>query len=446
MAPRRARALPRARAPLHDGGRLSFLSDTFGPAGDAPLWKRTLGALWFAQFLTMLGMSMFLPFLPLHLRTLGVTGKGELETMSGLIYAAPFFSATLATPIWGYFGDRHGQKLMVMRASLGLGLIVAAMGFATSASQLLILRVIQGAISGFIAAAIALVATTAPRERLGYALGFLQTAIPSGTIIGPLVGGTLSDLIGPRSIFFVTAGLNLCAGAVVWVMVREAERKRPEGGIEQIVENYRFVFGTPQLRLLFFVLLLSQFALMSLVPIMALFIEELGAHGRLIATTTGAVLAVTGVANIVASPRWGRRSDRCGYKPTLKRALWGAGLFALPQGLAFAPWHLFLMRIPYGLMIGGIVPSVHAMIGLRAPENRRAGTMGVTSTALMLGNMLGPLVGGAMAGVFGLRTVFFVSSAVFFLILFALWPRIEEPARGVPVERPAEPIPAPGVS
>jgi DHA1 family multidrug resistance protein-like MFS transporter len=72
--------------------------------------------------------------------------------------------------------------------------------------------------------------------------------------------------------------------------------------------------------------------------------------------------------------------------------------------------------------------------------------MGVTSTALMLGNMLGPLVGGAMAGVFGLRTVFFVSSAVFFLILFALWPRIEEPARGVPVERPAEPIPAPGVS
>lgn len=387
----------------------------------------------------MLGMSMFLPFLPLYLRSLGVTGKGELETMSGLVYAAPFFAATIATPIWGYFGDRYGQKLMVMRASLGLALVVAIMGFATSASQLLLLRVVQGAISGFIAAAIALVATTAPRERLGYALGSLQTSIPSGTIIGPLIGGTLSDLIGPRNIFFVTAGLNACAGIVVWMMVREGARKPHEGGAEQIVENYRFVFGSPQLRILFLVLLLSQFALMSIVPIMALFVEELGAHGRLVATTTGVILAITGIANIVASPRWGRRSDRCGYKPSLRRALLGAGIFALPQGLAFAPWHLFLLRIPYGLMIGGIVPSVHAMIGLRAPENRRAGTLGVTSTALMLGNMLGPLAGGALAGVFGFRTVFFVSSAVFFVILFGLWPRLEEPARGAPLPEPAPP-------
>lgn len=399
-----------------------------GP-GAAP-WRRTLGALWLAQFLTMLGMSMFLPFLPLYLRSLGVTGKGELETMSGLLYAAPFFAAVIATPVWGYFGDRHGRKLMVMRASFGLAIITAVMGFATSPSQLLILRILQGAISGFIAAAVALVVTTAPREKMGYALGSLQTAIPSGTIIGPLVGGALSDLIGMKYIFFVTSGFNLLAGVVVWLLVREAEKPKPEGGIEQIVENYRFVFGTPQIRILFFVLLLSQFALMSLVPIMALFVEELGAHGRLIATTTGAILAVTGVANIIASPRWGRRSDRCGYRATLKRALFGAGIFAVPQGLALASWQLFVLRIPYGLMIGGIIPSVHAMIGLRAPENRRAGTMGVTSTALMLGNMLGPLVGGALAGVFGLRAVFFLSGAVFFVVLLALWPRIEEPERG----------------
>ncbi len=397
---------------------------------DAAPWRRTLGALWLAQFLTMLGMSMFLPFLPLYLRSLGVTGKGELETMSGLLYAAPFFAATIATPIWGYFGDRHGRKLMVMRAALGLALITAVMGFATSPSQLLLLRILQGAVSGFIAAAVALVVSTAPREKMGYALGSLQTAIPSGVIIGPLVGGALSDLIGMRYVFFITSGFNLLAAAVVWLAVREAERPKPEGGIEQIVENYRFVFGTPQIRLLFFILLLAQFALMSLLPIMALFVEELGAHGRVVATTTGAILAITGVANIIASPRWGRRSDQAGYRATLKHALLGAGLFAVPQGLAMAPWHLFVLRIPYGLMIGGIIPSVHAMIGLRAPENRRAGTMGVTSTALMLGNMLGPLVGGVVAGVFGLRAVFFVSGAVLFFILFGLWPRIEEPEHG----------------
>jgi DHA1 family multidrug resistance protein-like MFS transporter len=376
-----------------------------------------------------MGMSMFHPFLPLYLRSLGVTGKGELETMSGLIYAAPFFSAVIATPIWGYFGDRNGRKLMVMRASFGLAIATAIMGFATSASQLLLLRVLQGAISGFLAAAVALMASAAPRERLGYALGTLQTSVPSGTILGPMIGGALSDLIGARNIFFVTAGFNFMAGLAVFWLVREARRPQPTGGFERIVENYRFVFGTPQLRLLFFVLLAGQFALMSLIPIMALYVEELGTHGRLVATLTGAIIGATGIANLIAAPRWGRRSDKHGYRPTLKMALLGAGLFAIPQGLVGAPWHLLLLRIPYGLMIGGIVPSVNAMIGLRAPEDRRAGTLGVTSTAMMLGNMAGPLLGGTVAGVFGLRAVFIVSGIVLFAIYWTLWPRLQEPDR-----------------
>src|SRR5881628_302571 len=69
-------------------------------------------ALWVAEFFTMLGISMFLPFLPLYLRQLGVTEPGKLEVMSGLIFAAPFFAATVATPVWGFLGDRHGRKLM----------------------------------------------------------------------------------------------------------------------------------------------------------------------------------------------------------------------------------------------------------------------------------------------------------------------------------------------
>jgi len=375
----------------------------------------------------MMGMSMFLPFLPLYLRQLGVTEPGTLEMMSGLLFAAPFFAATIATPVWGFLGDRHGRKLMVVRASLGLTIAVALMGFATTVPQLFFLRLLQGAVSGFVAAAIALMATSAPRDRMGYALGTLQTAIPSGTILGPLVGGLLADQIGARHVFFVTAGMTLTGAIVVMLLVREGARSRSTEGFGRILENYHLVFGDLQLRTLFLILFACQFALMSLVPVMALFVESLGAHGRLLATTTGAVFAVTGLANLIAAPRWGRRSDRGGYRPTLKAALLGAGAFALPQGLVFAPWQLFLLRIPYGLFIGGVVPSVHAMISLRAPADRRAGTLGVTSTALMLGNLVGPLLGGAVAGAFGLRSVFFLSGAVFLLILFRFLPRLEEP-------------------
>ena len=397
-----------------------------------PAWRRTLFALWLAEFFTMLGISMFLPFLPLYLRQLGVTEPGRLETMSGLVFAAPFFSAIVATPIWGFLGDRHGRKLMVVRAALGLTVASALMGFATSVGQLLFLRLFQGAVSGFIAAALALMASAAPRDRMGYALGTLQTAIPSGTIVGPLLGGFLADRIGARNVFFVTAALTLVAALVALWLVREAERPRAAGGLGRILENYRLVFGTPQLRLCFLVLFGCQFALMALLPVMALFVEELGAHGALLATTTGGVIAVTGLANVVAAPRWGRRSDRCGYTPTLKRALLGSALFALPQGLVGATWQLFLLRIPYGIFVGGVVPSVHAMVGLRAPADRRAGIMGVTSTALMVGNLLGPLSGGAMAAAFGLRSVFFLATGALVVVLALLFPRIREPERSAP--------------
>lgn len=384
----------------------------------------------------MLGISMFLPFLPVYLRELGVTEPGKLESMSGLIFAAPFLSATVATPVWGFLGDRHGRKLMVVRAALGLTVATTLMGLATTVGQLFFLRVLQGVISGFIAAALALMASAAPRDRMGYAIGTLQTAIPSGTILGPLVGGLLADRIGARQVFFVTAGLTLVAAVVVTALVREAERPKSTAGFGRIFENYALVFGSSQLRSLFLILFACQFALMALGPIMALFVESLGAHGRLLATTTGAIFAVTGLATVLTAPRWGRRSDRRGYRPTLKMALLGSALFALPQGLVAAPWQLFLARIPYGMFIGGIVPSVHAMISLRAPDERRAGVLGVTSTALMLGNLMGPLLGGVIAGAFGLRSIFFVSTGVFLVILILLLPRIEEPERQEAAARP----------
>ncbi len=391
----------------------------------------------------MLGISMFLPFLPLYLRELGVTEPGKLESMSGLIFAAPFLSATVATPVWGFLGDRHGRKLMVVRAALGLTVATTLMGLATTAGQLFFLRVLQGVISGFIAAALALMASAAPRERMGYAIGTLQTAIPSGTILGPLLGGFLADRIGARQVFFVTAGMTLVAAIIVMVLVREAERPRSTAGFGRIFENYALVFGSPQLRSLFLVLFACQFALMALGPIMALFVESLGAHGKHLATTTGAIFAVTGLATVLTAPRWGRRSDRHGYRLTLKTALLGSALFALPQGLVTAPWQLFLARIPYGLFIGGIVPSVHAMISLRAPDERRAGVLGVTSTALMLGNLMGPLLGGVIAGALGLRSIFFTSTAVFVVILLMLVPRIQEPERheGVPSTAPGSSVP-----
>ncbi|MBP2672722.1 MAG: multidrug transporter, partial [candidate division NC10 bacterium] len=113
------------------------------------LWRKNLYVLWGTQFLAMAGMNLVVPFLPFYIRQLGVTDPTSLARWSGLVFAGPFFLSFIATPVWGSLGDRYGRKMMVVRALIGLAISQLLIGFAQDVIQLLIFRVVQGAISGF---------------------------------------------------------------------------------------------------------------------------------------------------------------------------------------------------------------------------------------------------------------------------------------------------------
>ncbi|MGA0834161.1 MAG: MFS transporter [Candidatus Kapaibacteriota bacterium] len=193
-------------------------------------WKRNLLVLWIAQFIAMIGMTGVIPFLPLYVRELGVS-PDQTSLWSGFIIAAPFATAALLTPLWGSIGDRYGQKLMVMRAVAGLGLTVAAMGLATNVWVLFVLRILQGAVSGFIASTNAFVSSNTPSDRAGYALGTLQTSISAGAIVGPLVGGAISDAFGFQMVFFVVGGLCTLSLVTVYAGVREQPVDHPAAAV-----------------------------------------------------------------------------------------------------------------------------------------------------------------------------------------------------------------------
>jgi len=130
------------------------------------------------------------------IRQLGVTDHNELARWSGVVFAGPFLTAFIATPLWGNLGDTFGRKLMVVRTMIGLGLSQIFVGFSQNVWQLFLFRIHQGAISGFIASTLALVSTSTPKEKTGYALGLLHSATAGGTVLGPALGGFLADHIG----------------------------------------------------------------------------------------------------------------------------------------------------------------------------------------------------------------------------------------------------------
>jgi MFS transporter, DHA1 family, multidrug resistance protein len=381
-------------------------------------WQKNLYTLWAAQFLAMVGLTLIVPFIPLFIETLGIRRIEDVERWSGLLFAAPFLAQALAAPLWGVLGDRYGRKIMVIRALGGIGTANLLSSLVQNVQELLVLRTCQGGVSGFVAATNALISASIPRERLGVAMGLLQTSLTAGGVIGPLIGGALSDLVGYRRVFVINGLMCWLAAAVVFRGVRESSRApaRPAG--PGVRENFAYFFASPVLRSTGLLLCASQIAVMSVEPIFPLFVSQLGVPAARVATISGFLFSVTGITSILGAPVWGRASDHIGEARVLVVVLVGGCLSYAAQAAVHSALSLLVFRGALGFFVGGLLPPLYAMVARLTPPERLGGMMGVTSSAIMIGSLFGPLLGGLLSSEVGMRPLFLVAAAILGLSAF----------------------------
>src|SRR6202035_4468337 len=132
------------------------------------------------QATAMLAFGFVLPFLPLYLKEIGVRPHSAVVFWPGALVTSTGVSLAIFSPIWGALADRHGRKLMVLRSMLIGGLIITEMGLVARFEQFLALRILQGAFTGTIPVATALVANIVPRAPLAWSIGMLQTSVKLG--------------------------------------------------------------------------------------------------------------------------------------------------------------------------------------------------------------------------------------------------------------------------
>ncbi|WP_310832616.1 MFS transporter [Paenibacillus pedocola] len=389
-------------------------------------WKVNLMVLWFGQFLVNAGMTMITPFLSLYLaKDLGVTGDHAIGMWAGLIFAANFLTSFLFQPLWGKLADKYGRKIMLLRSSFGMAIVMVLMGFAQSPMQLLLLRLLNGTISGFNPASIALVSGTTPKPRMGFAMGLMQSGSVAGTILGPLIGGALADWIGFRPIFYVVGALLFVASLLALFLVKEKFNRVEAAKVPQVsvFEGFKELAKVPQLPALFGVTFLLQFAMISPMSLLPLYVEKLHGSAVNIAFWAGMVSAVTGISNMLASPLLGRLSDKVGAHRILTYALIGASLFLIPQAFVTSVWQLIIIRFLMGVFMGGLLPSVNALIRSYTPDGKESRAFGFNSSTLALGNMLGAVIGGFLSGYIGIEGLFIISGG--FLLINTVWVRLK---------------------
>lgn len=383
-----------------------------------PIWKRNLLVCWFGMFVTGIGLSQLAPVLPLYIKQLGVDNAGEIAQFSGLAFGITFIVSAIFSPIWGLAADKYGRKPMLLRASLGMAIVIGCMGFAPNVHVLIGLRLLQGVITGYSTACTTLIATQTDKEHAGFALGTLSTANIAGSLLGPTIGGFIGENFGLQNDFFLIGALMLIAFLLTLFFVKE-DFVRTENKVPGIKEIWS---GIPEKNLtltLFVTFFMLSVALYSVEPIITVYIEQIAGGSGHVALMAGIAFSASGLANILTAPRLGKLSDRVGAHKVILVALMAAGILFIPQAFVTNPWQLTGLRFLLGIAAAGLVPSANTLIKKITPDNLTGRMFGFSMAAGYLGVFAGSVLGGQIAAWLGAEYVFIATSAL--LLINAVW-------------------------
>lgn len=376
-----------------------------------------------------MGFSFAFPFLPLYLQDLGVRRPSELAFWTGVVSGASGLALAVMSPLWGAFADRYGRRSMLIRAMVGGAVTVGLMGFARGPVDLLVLRILQGATSGTVAAATALVASSTPRQRVGWALGVLTSSIAVGSALGPSLGGIAAGAFGFRAIFWAGGAMLLAASLPVAAVVREAPLARGGSAAEPALRVLRE--ATPgtiaAVAALVVCQCLLQTAYSGFQPLVVLRLLQVVSSGA--ATLTGIAFGISGLATAAAAVLYSGLARRLGYRRVAIAASLLLGAFQMLAGFGPGVSAIVLGATLAGAFYGTVGPAVTSMVGLETPARVQARVFGVSSSATALGFALGPLGGGLVASQLGPPPAIAVMAIGAALLALVLALRTREPAR-----------------
>ncbi|MBN2450697.1 MAG: MFS transporter [Lentisphaeria bacterium] len=378
-------------------------------------WRRNLFAAWTSQFLSMVGFSVSLPFAPFYIQALGVTDANAVKFWSGMTVAASAAGLAVMSPVWGLLADRHGRKVMMLRANISGAVILLLMGFAPNVPVFVLLRTVQGMFTGTMTAAVTLVACGTPDNRQGFALGSLSAAVFSGSTAGQFLGGMLADSVGYRSTFLVSSLALFVSAMIVLFTIRETfTREVSEGRGGTLRQRYAALGPGTAL------LVLVAYAAMARRldgPFLPLYVQEL--HGRLegAARWTGLLNAVAGIGAMVSGVIVGHLCDRSSPERLGRLAAVGNGVGMLLTAGCWTLSALFPLRFLAIFFAGSIDPILNAWISRATPASRKGAVFGLAVTAKSLGWIAAPMLGTLIAMHLGTRWVFAAAGVLSLLMV-----------------------------
>jgi len=388
-----------------------------------------------AYSLALLGDQMLYVFLPSHPAAAGITAASL-----GIILSANRFVRLLANSLGGLVSDRIGRRRPYL---IGMVLALASTaGYLASSSfwPLLVSRVIWGIAFALISVGgVAIMLDLSTAEDRGRTVGTYQSLLQLGTLLGLVLSGVLTDLVGYRGTLAIYVPLA-AAGLVSAVLVLRASDAEGAGGRVRSESRSDRSDGAasvgtlgilrcldPRLLVPAYVAFASLFTGSGvLMATLGVYLKQLAAGdggGLLVpvASLTGILLASRRLAGMIEAPIAGRLLDRFSDR----RVVAAAGVVVSLAGFALLASGRATGAVVVGVLLvaigeGALSPALTVWAGDGAPPHLRGVVMGGLATAGDLGAALGPLVGYAMAETVGLPSAYALCGVLLLTALLLL--------------------------
>lgn len=383
-------------------------------------WKRTVYISLVCVFCIAFGVSQLAPILPLYFHDLGVQTPEAMSLWSGLATGATYIIVCIAAPFWGRIADKRGRKITLIRSSFGMALCNILIAFQTTPEGVVLIRLIQGLVSGFYSASITLIASESPIERTGWALGLLASANLAGSLIGPLLGGYIADTVGIRNDFIIVGIIMSLAGLLAAVFIHEDYK--PKANVEKLSIS-KLKEQIPEFNSVIALCVASfiyAICIMSLQPVISVYIKGIApSDTENLAFIAGAVFSAMGIAQLMSSSPLGKLVDKIGPRKVLVISLIYVGILNIPQAYVSDVYQLAIIRFLQGFGLGGMLPALNTYLSSKTPREFTGQVFSYNQSCLFFGYFLGSVGGASLMAWLGFTTLFWVSGGLF--IISALW-------------------------
>ena len=387
-------------------------------------WKRNLAVLWLAQSCVATGFTFSFPFVPLFLQDMDLAEGGQAALWAAIIQMSMAMAMILSGPFWGLVGDRYGRKLNVMRGMFGGGMAFFLSAFSTQLYHLIITRFLTGLLTGSIGPAMALVASTTPRERIPLSMGILQTAFFVGSTIGPLLGGLVADSWGLKGTFLVS-GAMLSVGGVIALLFVQEEFHRPSESVSvfqrQAYTNLLRLLTSRELMPIFVTILAVQGLPIMGFSVLPVILDDLTSLGG--GSVTGVAFGVMGLTGGVGSYLAGLASRKATPTRILRIAVAGAALSFAALFVADSVAQFYVLLAFAGASQGVMFAMTGSLVALAVSGEQQGVAFGGLQAVQVTAFSGGQMIGGVIGATAGLRWVFPVQAAGL-LILLVLMARL----------------------